>query len=215
MALVLNTQQQKDVYKYLQNHFYVILNAPCKHFEGYPFKWNDGENNVSITAIIENFQSEQQTALIANCNKMLRNSYGRFSADVSITKMLSASNLQRDEGGVQFNAKASTEHLMDQIKTCACADLWGHVKKYPDFLMHCQIRFDIQPFGGTDINVVKFIARAGVPIVVMLWLLRQLEFYKESEACGLGKVIVISRNGLPEDGDEHNLHFGSGFINWG
>ncbi len=129
-------------------------------------------------------------------------------------KLLNGSNLQRDEGRISFDVKTcSCQHielLMEQIKPCDCADLLNHVNKYLEFRMHFQIGVDIQPFGGTDINVVKFKARAGVPIVIMLWLFRQLEFYMESDACGLGKVITIGRNGLPEDGDDHNLHFSSG-----
>ena len=221
-AKTLDVEQQKDVYQKLQNHFNVIFNAPCKYFAGYPFKWKDGECDVSITAIIEHFEEEQQDALIACCNKMLMKKGGHGSTSPAfIVSSLKASVLQRYEGGIQFEVNPSTsftkwpqERIMEEIKISDHADYWKHVETYSDFINHCQIRYNIKPFGGTDVKEVQFHAYAGLPIFLMLWLLRQLDFERESNKCGFGKVIVIDRNGLPEDGDDHNLHFSSGLIKW-
>lgn len=218
----LDVEQQVDIYQKLQNHFNVIFNAPCNHFPGYPFTWKDGERDVSITAIIEHFGKEQQDALINSCNKMLAKKGGHLNIGPSyIVSSLKASELQRVEGGIQFEAYPSTsftkwppERVMEEIRISDCADLWKHIKTYSDFINHCQIRYNISPFGGTDIKEVRFKAYAGLPIFLMLWLLRQLDFKRESDKCGFGKVIIVDSNGLPSDGHYHDLHFGSGIIKW-
>ncbi len=216
MAKTLSVEQQKDVYQKLQDHLCVIFSAPCKRFAAYPFKWEEGECDISITAIIEHFGKAQQAALIASCNRMLGKKNSVCRGVGSMVQFLKACDLKRAEGGIQFEVKPQwTEgKLMDEIKSSVCAGLWDDIKTYSDFLIHCQIRFNIKPFGGTDISVVSFRAERGLPIFLMLWLLRQLDYSKVSEECGFGQVMVIGRNGLPGDGDDHNLHFSTGFIDW-
>jgi len=229
----LNVRQQKDTYQKLQDHFNVIFNAPCQLFDGYPFQMKDTEGGVTITAIIENFEKEQQDALIKNYNKMAnRGKYvneGRlFTApalnnlgSAMITEGLKASKLLRVEGGIQFEVKSespfnhwSPERLMRHVKESECAKFWTHVETYPDFVRQCQIRYDIRPFGGTDVKIVTFEAYRCLPIFIMLWLLRQLECEERSSECGFGKVIIIDTNGLPGNEDDHHLHFSSGLIKW-
>jgi hypothetical protein len=215
VAVALTAEQQRDTYKTLHSHLYLIFNAPSKNFVNYPFEWNDSECSVSITAIIEHFEETQQAALIKSCNSMLKKDFSR-AVPAFLLKFLKADVLQREEGGIQFEANASTtpELLMEEIKISECASLWGHVKTYDEFLQLCQVRYNNKPFGSSSVRVVTFSAYHGTPIFIMLWLLRQLDYPKMSEACGFGQVIVTARNGLPSDGDEHNLHYSSGLIDW-
>jgi hypothetical protein len=62
--------------------------------------------------------------------------------------------------------------------------------------------------------VVEFKAYDGLPIFLMLWLLRQLDVGKLGEKCGFGQVIIIDHNGLPHEGYDNNLHYSSGIIHW-
>lgn len=221
-SAALHVVQQKDIYQKLQNHFNVIFNAPCKYFPGYPFTWKDGECDVSITAIIEHFGEEQQDALTTSCNKMLAKKGGHLNTGPDyVISSLKASKLQRVEGGIQFESNPSksftkwtAERLMEEIKIGECAYFWTHIDTYSDFVNHCQIRFNVENFGGTDVKKVEFHAYAGLPIFLMLWLLRQLDFEIESDKCGFGKVIIVDRNGLPSDEHCHALHFSSGLIKW-
>lgn len=217
----LDVKKQKDVYKTLQSHFDVIFNAPCRYFPGYPFAWKDGEDRVYIKAIIEHFGDEQQKNLIASCNAMLAKKAGLNRIGTSrILLGLKASKLQRAEGGIQFEVpppkqphyhRTPEENVMENLAICNCAQVWKHIKTYPDFTNRCQIRYDIRSFGDTDIKVVYFDAYHGLPIFIMLWLLRKLHVPHD---CDLGQVIVTDSNGLPGEDADYHLHFSSGIVNW-
>jgi hypothetical protein len=214
----LNSEQQMDVYQRLQDHLYVIFNAPCKPFESFPFKWKKEDLSVSITAIIEHFEENQQVSLIKSFNSILKmNMSGDYNRYVDVLRHLKASALKRHEGGIQFevNINSKAEYLMEALKVSyfRTSVLWSHIKSYEDFINHCQIRYEQNdPFGNTGARVVTFSAYHGTPIFLMLCLLRQLEH--GNEQCGFGQVIVIERNGLPNYGDDYNLHFCSGLIKW-
>jgi hypothetical protein len=220
-----SAEEQKDIYKKLQGHFHVILHGPCKLFPGYPFTCKGWAREISITAIIEHFGKKQRDALIASCNRMLERQGGHLNTGVSsIVSSLRASDLRRAEGGIQFEADPSTsftqwapERLMEELRTCRCAGLWTHVPAYSDFVGQCQIRYNITPFGESDVKEVRFIPYPGVPIFLMLWLLRQLDFKEPREECGFGHVVIVGVSGLPdweEEEEQHCLHFSSGVIKW-
>ena len=214
--------QQEDVFRKLNDHMYVIFNAPCSKFPNYPFEWDSAEGNVSITAIIEHFGDEQQASLIRSFNTSLRSMRFNGGNYNPVSSFLKATVLKRQEGGIQFesNTKETPEHFMEHIKRSKCASLWNHVETYTDFLNNCQIRYRNDPFGESGVRMVRFIAYPGVPICLMLWLQRQLCYHKTSEACGFGQVIITHLNGLPSDSKSgaadasHNLHFSSGLITW-
>ncbi len=216
----LDPGQQDDIYRKLHDHMYVIFNAPCSKFPNFPFEWDRAEGNVSITAIIENFEEEQQANLIKSFNNSLRTLRFNGSCIDSVSRYLKATILKRYEGGIQFEAGATgtPERIMEAIKISECASLWNHVMTYADFLNNCQIRYKNDPFGDSGVRIVRFVAYPGIPICLMLWLQRQLCFYKTSETCGFGQVIISHLNGLPSDSKSdnngHNLHFSCGLISW-
>lgn len=212
----LNPEQQKEVFRMLHSHMYVIFNAPATEFHNYPFQWDMGEGAVTITAIIEHFDKEQQAALIDCLNKALEG-YRFSSADsASVSTFLKATMLERYEGGIQFVSNPLFPHInvMEKIKRSKCGHLWDHINTYEDFLELGKIKFQNDPFGSSGVSVVRFIAYSGTPLCVMLWLLRQLYCVEASDECGFGEVIITQRNGLPFDGDELNLHFNNGLIIW-
>lgn len=213
----LNPEKQKQVYQMIQNHLGIIFNAPCTKFHDYPFTWKENENSVSITAIIEHFEEEQQQALVDRCNMKLRRSNFSISRIIWASECLKARSLRRHGGGIQFKLRSdvSDQAFMEILKESDKADLWGHVKSLTDFVDTCQIRFHVKPFGETYAKVVSFKAYHGVPIVIMMWLLRQLEGNISNDHYGFGQVIVMQRNGLPDAGsNDYKLHYGSGLIRW-
>jgi hypothetical protein len=220
MSLVktLPKEDQKDIYSKIYDHMYVIFNAPCNKFPNFPFEWHEEEYKISFRATIENFGLEQQNALIARCNTMLKGMRYSNSDTPSVSNYLKASFLQRAEGGIQFESRddKTPERVMEQIKRCKCAHLWNHVETYIDFINKCQIRFNDQAFGNSSVRIVRFIAHPAVPICLMLWLLRELGYSESRKACGFGDVIIHRPNGLPSAGDpDHDFHFCCGLIKWG
>jgi hypothetical protein len=215
-AKTLNLEQQKQTHKLLKDHLHVVFNYPCKSFPGYPFAWKEGESKVYFTAIIEHFEEAQEYALAERCNRKLRKMNFNDSHQIWALECMTAKYMRRNGGGIQFKARSSLydKDIHDIIKEVDHANLWGHVKSVRDVLDHCQIRFHVEAFGATDAKVVSFKAYDGVPIVLMMWLLRQLECRTPRDPYGFGQVIIVHRNGLPDAGDDHDLHFKSGLIFW-
>ena len=116
----MDTDQQVGVYRQLENHFKVVMYAPCNAFPGYPFKvdWTSGQH-VSITAVIEHFEDKQQEALVIHFNTFLRSSGSCGIFEGVLPSMLRAAKLERCEGGIQFEVKdGDEEHLMDKMGAC-------------------------------------------------------------------------------------------------
>lgn len=214
----LNIEQQKHAYERIYDHLNVLLNAPCTRFPHYPFVWKEGECSVYVTAIVEHFEDEQQFALVTRLNKKLKQMNLCSNVPNWASEFLRARLLRRHDGGIQFKVKEeiSETEFMEIVKgfDSDCANMWTHVKNFTDFLDHCQIRFHIKPFGETTAKLVTFKAYHGTPIILMMWILRQLECYQSRNACGFGQVIITLRNGLPDAGEDHSFHYKSGLINW-
>jgi hypothetical protein len=208
MAALTPEKQVKYEVK-LRTHLYVIYNGPCYKFEGYPFKWDPEKFDVSITAVVENFEQEHQHKLVREFNRMLSkyDSYSNFNG-----RMI-ASSLDRVEGGIQFAALKGDIFLDEHVKSKGLANHWAKFETYNDFIQHCQIRFtNNYHFGNTDARVVTFTACHAVPIYTMMWLLHQLDNTTSGVRNILGDVIISNTNGLPPV-DDH-LHFGMGLIAW-
>jgi hypothetical protein len=212
----LNPVQQKQANQLIQEHLYIVFNGPCKRFPHYPFAWKESESSVYLTAIIEHFEEDQQHALAQRCNIKLKQMNFSGSLPIWASECLKARTLRRHGGGIQFKLRSclSEKDFTEIMREYDRANLWEHVKNLNDLIDHCQIRFHIKPFGQTTAKVVSFKAYSGVPIVLMMWVLRQLECNKSRDLCGFGQVIVIQRNGLPDAGDDHDLHYKSGMIYW-
>ena len=195
-------EEREDIYSKLKSHFTLIGSAPCYNFAGYPFHFrNDIQESsykVSITAVIEHFGEEQQQALVKRFQQFLKRptSPGIFQPELCM--MLKASTLQRMEGGIQFEAKDAVkpERLMEEIKVISeHRDLWKEVVTYEDFQNLCQIRYRTnKPFGDTTARFVRFGAKEGTPIFLMIYLLMQLDSQKGREACGFGQVSQLLLN---------------------
>jgi hypothetical protein len=110
--IVVGPKEREDVYAKLKSHFTLIGSAPCSYFPGYPFKFKDGaERIVSVSAVIEHFEKEQQAALVKSFKRFFKraNESTRFKCGIfqpALCWMLKASPLLlcSSKGGIQFEA---------------------------------------------------------------------------------------------------------------
>lgn len=211
----LSPEEQKKVYHQLEDHFQVVMGAPCNSFPGYPFPVNWDKGAVKITAVIENFEEDQKKALVACFNDWFKSrGWGIFQA--KLKDMLKAAPLVNcAQQGIQFKAgkRTNPNELMQEITEFSpCKDLWEHVGNYQQFLETCRINyFNNSPFGYTTARRVTFSADHGVPLCLMLYLLHALE----NQMCGFGQVVVVDCNGLPRGSTATCLHYASGLVHWG
>jgi hypothetical protein len=207
MPIALTVTQQKEYAIKMQEHLAVLMNAPCCYFEGYPYP-ADGPsgsghfNGVYIQAVIENFNASVQNKLMERLNHML---CAGNNVDSRFHFKMKAVPLQRCEGGFQFLAQdgLAEEHFMaDCLRISPVKNLWAKYDTYEAFLNQCQIRFSKnKQFGNTTARVVRFEAYEALPLYIMIWLLRELDWCESPTRQLMGEVEVMETNGLPSGYD--------------
>jgi hypothetical protein len=218
MPIALTVTEQKEYAVKLQEHLTVVMNAPCAYFDGYPFlaeAKGDQQyfNGVYIQAVIERFDEDVQNKLMTRLNHML---HAGNNVDSNFHFKMQAIPLNRVEGGFQLIADdgLAEEHFMaDCLGMSPVSNLWAKYETYDAFANQCQIRFSQnKQFGSTTARVVRFKAYEALPLYVMLWLVRELEWCESPTRQWMGEVQVIETNGLPDAHDWICWH--SSLITW-
>jgi hypothetical protein len=207
MPTALTIVQQKEYALKMREHLEVVMNAPCDYFEGYPFLADETGgptqfNGVYIEAVIERFDEAVKAKLMERLNYML--CVGN-NVNSSFHFKMRAVPLNRVEGGFQLIAEDSLPEesfMACCLRMSPVSNLWAKYETYEVFSNQCQIRFSQnKPFGSTTSRVVTFRAYAALPLYVMLWLLRELEWCQSPTRQWMGDVKVTETGGLPDARD--------------
>ena len=213
-ATALTPEEQKEYTARLQDHVYIIYNAPCWKFDGYPsFPWNNEDGTVYIRAVVERFDLNERTALTAKFNSMIKKSKEYQAMQPNITSQLFATSIDGAAGGIRFSTLIG-EEFMDNVLGCMeRPDLWDRFETHDDFADNCKIIFsENRHFGDSTVKIVKFTAHAAVPLYAMLWFHRELTTRDSEIRKLLGEVTIFDTNGLPCIDDWITLD--SGLIKW-
>ena len=210
-----NVEEQGVLARRLTAYMHMLLFAPCKPFNNFPFKVGPNASaDVSVQAIVECFGKAQKLALRQALDQFLLNPIwcGQLNW-AAFSYHLEPVELKRAEGGIQLQVRVGDSFTEDDIMLflkgrSGCPQLWDHIETYADFLLHAQIRFASDaPFGDTSARIVRFEADSGVPLFVMVRLLHLLENPLWTERVGLGAVLIRECHGLPESKYDNGAYF--------
>jgi hypothetical protein len=208
MAKQMSCERFRTLSLELDAHIKWINMASCSEGIGSPF----GDDEISITAVIENFGEEQQKALNTWLNTKMRRVSG-FMSNLQATPMVP---IHGSSSGIQFTAirdeKWFISTINHQYERRECLELQCYLYDgadpiLEDFLDACQIQFcRNEPFGKTTARKVYFKACPAVPLHFMIEIQTLLGTSELCKELGLGEVFITYHCGLPDPcSDRHML----------
>ena len=205
----LSCEKYRKNTKEMEDHHQWINAASCKPGTVSPYSQGDIITGVSISAIMENFDSDKLVEFVNHVCKLAQQSwlthrleaYKEYStSDIILTAREDVRNLAEDAKLACQNGTllASSNYVFDTIEEhviCFYKELKIQITK-------------CEPFGATTAQTVQLTARSNVPLRIMMEILHAFWLQANQRHQSLrdfGQIAIVETQGLPDSAFDHLL----------
>ena len=187
----------------MEEHHQWVNATSCHPHTGSPYSQEEFDDCVSISAIMENFDTDKLVEFVNHVCKTTQQSW--------LTHHLEASPMQ---SGIQFQPTCENFTYAIKLESGSTARLYSNY--YFDsrgteesFFKNCKIQItNREPFGATTAQAVQLTACSNVPLRIMLEILQAFWLPANQRHTSLrdfGQIAIVETQGLPDGTYDHLL----------